>query len=97
MLRHYKGEQSRPIGSLSSENLDHEPVHGLSRFADLPQRLGAVSALACARATLLPHAYQRLSGRDARPIRARLLSTQRAGSSERSGHEASELANALEK
>jgi|SRR6266404_4078792 hypothetical protein len=73
MLRHYKDEAlpDLPLKHLVG-NSDHETVHGVSRFAVSPKRLGAVSAAAFARPTILPLAHKYAARRAPRAIRARL-------------------------
>jgi len=73
MLRHYKDEAlpDLPLKHLVG-NFNHETVHGVSRFAVSPKRLGAVSADAFARRALLPLAHECAAGRAARAVRARV-------------------------
>src|SRR5713101_2335053 len=68
--------------------LRNETVHGLSRFAVSPKRLGAVSSAACVRLAILPRARQCAARRDSRVVSARLA---RARKHARFGHAASEL------
>jgi hypothetical protein len=55
-------------------------VHGLSRFAALPKRLGAVSAAMRARRTILPGARQRLAGRIAGAVGGRVYARRKIAS-----------------